>query len=39
VFELFQYAFRQTDGSRCVPSLSAVFDGDLHAMSLGGPLA
>jgi hypothetical protein len=32
VFELFEYALRQTDGSRCVPSLSAIFDGDLHAV-------
>ena len=30
LFELFEYALRQTDGSRCVPSLGAVFDGDLH---------
>jgi hypothetical protein len=27
VLKLFQQAFRQTDGSRCVSSLSAVFDG------------
>ena len=31
LFELFEYALRQTDGSRCIPSLGAVFDGDLHA--------
>jgi hypothetical protein len=36
VFELFQYPLRQTDGSRCVASLRAVFDGDLHPTSLGG---
>ena len=30
VFELFEYALRQTDGSRCIPSLGAVFDGDFH---------
>jgi hypothetical protein len=36
LFELFEYALRQTDGSRCVPSLSAVFDGNLHAIHLSG---
>ena len=30
LFELFEYALRQTDGSRCIPSLGAVFDGDFH---------
>jgi hypothetical protein len=35
VFELFQQALRQTDGSRCVASLSAVFDRYLHRSSLG----
>ena len=30
LFELFEQAFRQTDGSRCIASLSAVFDRYLH---------
>jgi hypothetical protein len=32
--ELFEDLVRQTDGPRCVPSLSAVFDGDSHSSSL-----
>jgi hypothetical protein len=36
VFELFEYALRQTDGSRCVPSLSAIFDGNLHGIQPKG---
>ena len=39
VFELFEYPLRQTDGSRRVPSLSAVLDRDLHRNSLLGPVA
>lgn len=31
VFELFQQALRQTDGSRRVASLGAVFNGYVHA--------
>ncbi len=38
VLELFQQPLRQTDGSRCVPSLSAVLDGYPHEASLGFPL-
>jgi len=38
VLELFKYPLRQTDGSRCVASLSAVFDGDLHASTLLVPV-
>jgi hypothetical protein len=38
VFELFQQAFRQTDGFRCVASLSAILDRDLHAPIVGGGL-
>jgi hypothetical protein len=30
VFELGKQLVRQTDGSRCVPSLGAVLDGYLH---------
>ena len=30
VFELCQYQVRQTDGSRCIASLGAVFDRNLH---------
>jgi hypothetical protein len=37
VFELFEYALRQTDGSRCIPSLGAVFDGYLHLEQTIGP--
>ncbi len=36
VFELLEDALRQTDGSRCVSSLSAVFDGDLHPGECSG---
>ena len=31
VLELFEYTLRQTDGSRCVPSLNAVLDRKLHS--------
>ena len=34
VFELFEYPLRQTDGSRRVASLSAVFDAYLHSSNL-----
>jgi hypothetical protein len=33
VLELVKYLFRQTDGSRRVASLSAVFDRELHPIS------
>jgi len=34
VLELLQQPLRQTDGSRCVASLGAVLDRDLHDRSL-----
>lgn len=34
VLELLQQPLRQTDGSRCVASLSAVLDRDLHDVNL-----
>jgi hypothetical protein len=36
VFELLEDALRQTDGSRCVASLGAVFDRDLHGGESSG---
>jgi hypothetical protein len=36
VFELLDDALRQTDGSRCVASLGAVFDRDLHGGESSG---
>jgi hypothetical protein len=39
VFELLEDAFRQTDGSRRIPSLGAIFDRDLHPFRLNVLLA